>query len=188
MKRSFLLVLTAAAMAAAAPGATAAPDRTATVEAGQAFTWEGTAEVSANLFYFEQVPGQPNMAPAEQGTCSDSPHQGCDEILVKLVNPLAQDDSRTSKVRSATIDLTGYAPPAQAADFDLQVFASNADGENLGFFTGDRETSQSGNWPGEAESVSVDVVTTRDKPEVYMLVRVIRFLSPNATYTGSVTF
>lgn len=193
MKRTIVLAVAAAAALATVPGsgAVAAPERTGSVNAGQTYTWNGAAEVNANPFYFAQVAQQPNVDPIEQGTCSSEPHQQCDEILVKFINPLTQaeiDKGVKSKFRSTTIDVNEYAPVAQATDFDLHVFASDATGANKGYFTGSSTSSQSGELIGSPESLTVEIETTKDQPEVWMLIRVIRFFSPNASYKGTVSF
>lgn len=191
MKRTTIAAVAAAVAVLPLSGVGAAPEGTAEVSKGQSKTFAGKQEVNANPFYFAQVPGQPNVDPIEQGTCSAEPHQQCDEFLVKLTNPLTLEQINKgikSITRAVTVDVGAYAPVAQATDFDLQVFASDANGTNKGFWTGEQDTSQSGELAGSPETVTVDVVTTPSEPSQWMLVRVIRFLSPNSGYTATVSF
>lgn len=194
MKR--IIVAAAAAVALAAvpfSGATAAPERTAKVGPGQTYSWTGAAETNANPYYFAVVgsPAPSSVGPFAAGRCSAAAYEQCDDILIEFSNPLTQaeiDKGVKSKFRSATITLTES--PARVADFDFQVFQSDANGTKGGYWTGAESSSQSGNFniQTSGEELTVEVGTTAAEPSKWMLIRVVRFVSPNATYTASVTF
>jgi hypothetical protein len=197
---SMLIAAILPATLIAAPGAGAA-EHAGTVTPGTSYTWTAATETNANPYYFrvtgnlQTVQGQEippkTLGPFEEGRCSSAAYEQCDEVLVELVNPLTQaeiDRGRTTKRRSATITLAES--PERVADFDFQVFRSDAQGTQGPYWTGAQTTSQGGNFnavtPGE--TLTVDVETTIAQPSKWMLIRVIRFASPNASYTGTVRF
>lgn len=173
----------------------AAPERTATVVAGQSYTWQGATKTNANPYYFRVVgsPAPAAVGPLSSGTCNGDAYHACDDILVELSNPLTQaelDKGVTTKYRSVTIQLTELTP-ARVADFDFQVFQSDATGTKGGYWTGAEATSQAGDFQaqtGGGETLTVEVETTTAEPSKWMLIRVVRFLSPNASYKGTVAF
>jgi hypothetical protein len=173
----------------------AAPERTATVVAGQSWSWQGATETNANPYYFRVVgsPAPAAVGPLSSGTCNADPYHACDDILVELSNPLTQaeiDKGLDTKYRSVMIQLTELTPN-RVADFDFQVFQSDANGTKYGYWTGKESTSQAGDFQaqtGGGETLTVDVETTTAEPSKWMLIRVIRFLSPNSSYKGTVSF
>ncbi len=190
MKRLVVIAVLASLVMLLPGSAHAAPDKSGKLNAGTTYTWDGTPKLGANPYYFKQHSAQPDqLGPFSVYTCSAQPYQACETVLLELSNPLTQaeiDAGKTSKTRAATIRLDTF-NPAQA-DFDFVVYASDASGTKRGFFTGAQGSSTSGNNPGVAESKSFEIETTADAPTVWMLLEVVYFAAPNATYKGKVTF
>lgn len=192
--RVFAVACVAVGMFFAGP-AGAAPEFTGTVVAGQSWSWQGATETNANPYYFSVVgsPAPTSVGPLSSGTCNSDQYHACDDILVNLSNPLTQtelDKGITTKYRSVTIQLTELTP-ARVADFDFQVFQSDANGTKYGYWTGTEATSQAGDFnaqTGGGETLTVDVETTAAEPAKWMLIRVVRFLSVNSSYKGGVSF
>ena len=191
MRRALGLIVLASLVVTASPAtADAPPDKTGKVVVGTPFTWDGTRKVGANPYYFKQHSALPNEAgPFKTYTCSAQPYQTCETVLLEFSNPLTEAEiaaGKTSKIKVATVTLNAF-DPAQS-DFDFVAYASDAQGTKGEFFTGAAGTSTSGNNPGVAESKSFDIVTTIDTPSVWMLVEVVYFAAPNATFKGKATF
>lgn len=194
-KRMIAVACVALAMLFAGP-AGAAPEFTATVAAGQTYTWQGATETNVNPYYFRVVgaPAPATVGPVSSATCNTDAYHACDDILVNLSNPLTQaelDKGIEFKYRSVNIQLTDL-QPATVSDFDFQVFTSDATGTKGAFWTGLEGTSQSGNFNADpstpGESLTVDVETSKTEPSKWMLIRVVRFASVNGSYKGTVSF
>ena len=167
-----------------ATGANAA-DKTGVVSRGVPFNWDGTRKVGTNPYYFGGA-GAPDTGPFTKFTCSAQPYQTCETVLLELRNPLTQaeiDAGVVEKFASVSIGIDRF-DPAQT-DFDLAAYASDATGTKGSFFGGTQASSTSGNNPGEAESLTFDIMTTAQQPSVYMLVEIVYFAAPNATFKGS---
>lgn len=191
MRRALGLIVLASSIVAAPPAsADAPPDKTGKVEIGTPFTWDGTRKVGANPYYFKQHSALPDqLGPFSTYTCSTQPYQTCEAVLLEFSNPLTQaeiDAGMTSKIKPATVSLNTF-DPAQS-DFDFVAYASDAQGTKGEFFTGAAGTSTSGNNPGVAESKSFDIETTIATPSVWMLLEVVYFAAPNATFKGTARF
>lgn len=166
-------VAAATALAAAAWGATSAVAETpefvehaGTVsESAKTYSWTGTTFVGANAGY----------ADAEVG-CGDLPANYCDEVLIAVEVPPAEGFTRRKS--TVTVDLSGYTLPV--ADFDLYLFASDAQG------TKGAPIGNSGGLPGENESAVATVTTTADKPVAYVLAEVVYYVAAGS-YAGKAT-
>jgi hypothetical protein len=170
--------------------ASADADKTGKVEIGKPYTWDGTRKLGVNPYYFKQHSAQPDsIGPFSTYTCSSQPYQTCETVLLEFSNPLTPAEiaaGKTTKTKSATIYVDTF-DPAQV-DFDFVAWASDAQGTKGEFFTGDASGSTSGHNPGQAESKTFSIETTIDQPSVWMLLEVVYFAAPNATYKGRATF
>jgi hypothetical protein len=163
------------------------PDVTQKVEAGTTYNWTGSTATGLNVNYHGQFDG---VHPAASGTCSDDRDTYCDTILLELNNPLTDAEiaaGKTSKKKNVTITTTGYGPvPDPVTDFDLGVFASDAQGTK-----GD-QLGSSGVWGYDdgdgTETVTASITTTVAEPSKFVLVEVVYFLVPNSSYSGSARF
>ena len=191
MRRALGLIVLASLVVTASPAsADAPPDKTGKVVIGTPFTWDGTRKVGANPYYFRQHSALPNEAgPFKTYTCSSQPYQTCETVLLEFSNPLTDAEiaaGKTSKTKSATVIVNAFDPAP--SDFDFVAFASDAQGTKGEFFTGAAGTSTSGNNAGDPESKTFDIRTTVESPSVWMLVEVVYFAAPNATYKGTARF
>lgn len=151
-----------------ATGASADADFTGELNPGDTFTWEG-AVAGFNPLYFEGDAG-----------CSSDPTNYCEYALLSYTNPVPEDDADGRLTRSSTITIT----PTGVADFDLQMYASDADG-TMGAMIGSSTDFPVGN--DGVESVSAVMRTTTEQPTLYVLVEVIHFANVGG-YTGTATF
>ncbi len=191
MRRALGLIVLASLVVTASPaGADAAPDKTGKVVIGTPFAWDGTRKVGANPYYFRQHSAQPNeVGPLRTYTCSAERYQTCETVLLEFSNPLTQaeiDAGKTSKTKAGTVIVNAFDPAP--SDFDFVAYASDAQGTKGEFFTGAAGTSTSGNNAGDPESKTFDITTTIDAPSVWMLLEVVYFAAPNATYKGTARF
>lgn len=166
-----------AALALAAPGASAAADRAVSVthEAPKA-TWSGATASGLNTSYFLD-------GTATTGACGKDQQTYCDSTLVKI-------DSLVDKGAKLTVRMDGFTP---VSDFDLRVYQSNDKGERLTYLgspTGDVAAgSPAGSsdprhtGPGDFESKEATSVKTGQ----YYLVDVVYFAVANDKYNGTVT-
>jgi hypothetical protein len=190
MKRMAGLALVCLVMSVLpATGASAAADKTGVVSPGTPFTWDGTRKLGANPYYFGGAGPTPTTAgPFTKFTCSAEPYQTCETVLLEFRNPLTQaeiDAGVVEKFATVSVRIDQFDPAP--SDFDMGFFASDATGTKGPWFGGTQSNSTSGNNPGEAESQTFDIVTTAQQPSVYMLVEVVYFAAPNATFKGSAT-
>lgn len=167
MSRAPRVIIIAMLCMLVATGASAETDFTGELAPGDTFTWEG-APVGLNPLYFEGEAG-----------CSSDPNNYCEYALLKYTNPVPADDADGRLTRNSVITIT----PNAAADFDLQVYASDADG-TMGSMVG---SSTAFPWDNTVESVSTVIRTTTEEPTVYLLVEVIHFANVGG-YTGTATF
>ena len=171
-----------------ATGAVAA-DKTGVVSPGVPFAWDGTRKVGTNPYYFGGAGPTPASAgPFTKFTCSAQPYQTCETVLLELRNPLTQaeiDAGVVEKFASASVRIDQF-DPAQT-DFDLAAYATDATGTKGPFFGGTQANSTSGNNPGEAEALTFEIMTTAQQPSVYVLLEIVYFAAPNATFKGSAT-
>lgn len=186
ISRHPLAVLVAVAgLAAAAPAANAAPDKTIS-PATPTVTWTSAVGNGLNLTWLV------NTGPAK-GTCGTDLQNFCDVTLVHLVADHLAEGSQL-KFR-----LDGFGP---ASDFDLRVYASDADktygAKTIASPTGDVTTTSpaGGNDPratsaGDYETVITDVSGLIDPDtgavDAYYLVMIPYFMVANDKYTGTVT-
>ncbi len=194
MKRSLTLIGVALSLSlvpgAAATAVDEAPNKTGKVVVGTPFTWDGTRKLGANPYYFRQAGQQPDqLGPFSTYTCSSQPYQTCETVLLEFSNPLTEAEiaaGKTTKTKTATITVDRF-DPAQV-DFDFVIWQSDSTGKKGDFFTGASGTSTSGRNPGVAESLAVQIDTTIDQPSVWVLLEVVYFAAPNATYKGTARF
>lgn len=188
MKR-LALVATALFVLVPATQAQAAPDKTAKVEVGTPFTWDGEVASGLNLNYWGLLGN--NATPVfPRNTCSDDIRSKCEVILLEFSNPLTQEEIDAGKVfktRTATVTITNYAPaPHPASDFDLIAFESDAQGIK------GTEVARDGSLddPEEpaTEILTFPVRTTINQPSVYILVEVVYFLVAQSGYDGTAQF
>lgn len=176
-----LLVALATMLSATSASAHLPPDKTISLVAGTTQTWDGTEAVGFNVNYFGLAGGDAVIPP---GTCSHAVLTRCETVLFEFSNPLTQaeiDAGKTSKTKTTTVSIGEYAPFV-ACDFDLRAFSSDAAGTPI------EQIGQSGENPGEPETISLSIRTTIDQPTQYVLVHVVYFAVPNSSYKGTVTF
>lgn len=165
-----------AALAVAAPAASAAPDRTVSVthEAPKA-SYTGATGNGANVSYFLD-------GTATKGACGKTDQDRCDSTLVRI-------DSLVEKSAKLKVLMNGFAP---VSDFDLRVYASNDKGERLSYLgSPDSETAKTSplgtsdpraTSAGDFESKEISGVKTNQ----YYLIEVVYFAVANDKYTGTV--
>lgn len=169
MSRSARVVVIAVLCVLVATGARAETDFAGELSPGDTFSWNG-APAGLNPLYFEGNAG-----------CSSAPTNFCEYALLAYTNPVPEDDEDGRLRRNTTITVT---PTLPAADFDLQVYASDADG------TMGAPLGASTAFPVEndgVETVSAAISTTTEQPTVYVLVEVIHFANVGG-YEGTATF
>lgn len=183
MNVSRILALTAAATVLLAGSAHAAPARTLSANAGQTITWDGAQAIGANVNYFDITEGNGGSY-AAPGTCTTDARSYCDTTLVKVTNPVPDEDADGVLTKTARVTISDYGPvPDPATDFDLLAFKSDANG------TQGAEYARDGNLDDTAnETVSFSVKTTRAEPEQWVLVQVVYFASLNSGYKGTFKF
>lgn len=190
MRHLRLLTVVAVLLALAPVGAaSAAPDRTLVVAAGETTTWNGAPAIGANAYYYGVVgpPAPASVGPVAQGTCSKDVYHYCEQTLIQLSNPLTQmeiDKGITELYRSVTVRLSDYGPaPDPLTDFDLLMFASDQNGTVGPELDSDGDLTDTAN-----ETVTAEVATTVAAPSVYVLVRVVYFTSANSGYKATLMF
>lgn len=189
--RHLRLLTVAAVLLALAPvgAASAAPDRSLVVAAGETATWDGAPALGANAYYYGVTgpPAPSAVGPVSSGTCSKDIHHYCEQVLVELRNPLTQadiDKGITERYRNVVVFLSDYGPvPDPATDFDLLMFASDKNGIVGQELDGDGDATDTAR-----ETVSADIQTTATEPSVYVLIRVVYFTSVNSGYKATVSF
>ena len=168
-------VLTAALLAlAAAPATALAADRTIAVDpSAPTATWEGAAAPGLNVSFYE---GETTGL----SECGKDLQNHCDDTLVHFTAPFEVDESNL-KFR-----IDGFS----AGDYDLRVYASDAEGTEGEFIdTGDGE----GNGPAGAVLPTFfgdfEHYSTFAEPDSWYLVRVVYFTAPgHEGYTGTVSW
>lgn len=169
MSRILRVIIMTVLCVAAATGANAETDFAGELEPGDSFTWEGQA-AGLNPLYFEGNAG-----------CSSDPTNFCEYALLTYHNPVPEDDEDGRLTRTSTILVE---PTLPGADFDLQVYASDADG-TMGTMVGSSTAFPVDN--DGVESVVTALRTTTEQPTAYLLVEVIHFANVGG-YTGTATF
>lgn len=140
--------------------ATAAPDGTAELNPGDSYEWGASLPVGTNQNYF----GLSGVGP--QATCNKDPQSYCDTHLIKVSNPLSDEEIAAGverKRRPLTVTLANF-----TSDLDLVVFESDAEG-NRGVQLGQSASSDF------AESVTASITTTAAQPVQYVIVDVVYF-------------
>ena len=115
-------------------------------------------------------------------SCEGTPEAQCERVFLAVRGltdtEIADNPAITENMTvSATID--NYSVPV--ADFDLRIYTADADGNVY-----DQAGEQSGNNPGDAESVFAAVKATAANPVKYLMVEVVVFASPGSTYDMSI--
>lgn len=189
MKRIALAVT--AALVLVPTGAQAAPDKTAKVEVGTPYTWDGEVANGLNINYWGLLGSNPNVTGVfPRSTCNDDVRSKCETILLEFSNPLTQEEidaGKTFKTKTATVTITNYGPvPHPGTDFDLIAFESDTEG------TRGVELARDGSFddPEEpaTEIVTFPVRTTINQPSVFVLVEVVYFAVVNSGYDGTAQF
>lgn len=179
-----IIVMSAAALAVLIPAgqAQAVPvTHTVEVAANEVKTWEGTPGVGANVNYNGVAPP---LGPAR--TCTDDIQTKCEYALVKLTNPVPEDDADGRLTKTVSITLNNFRPlDSPFTDFALAVYTTDEEGSIRGDEVGFSDNSDV---PDPDEQVFFTVVTTTTSPTAYFLVEVAYFYSANAQYTGTVDF
>ena len=168
MSRAMRVIVITVLCVLVATTASADTDYTGDLKPGDTFTWNG-AVAGLNPLYFEGDAG-----------CSSNPNNFCEYALLSYTNPVPADDADGRLSRGSTITIT----PTAAADFDLQVYASDADG-TMGSMVGSSTAFPIDN--DGVESVTASLRTTTEQPTAYLLVEVIHFANVGG-YTGTATF
>lgn len=168
MTAALLLVLVASS-------ASAAPDRTALVQAGESFIWDGVDTPGTNLRYgtlVSQLPGE--------GRCSKDVASYCEATHVTLSNPVPETDADGVLRRRVSVTITAK---NAVSDYDLFVFASDAQGSR------GVEIARSGRLVSEsiAETVQIDIRTTRANPLAYLYIESVYWAAVGG-YSGTVAF
>jgi hypothetical protein len=177
-KRLLLLMAVLMALLPAA-GAVAETDHTTTLLPGDSFEWSESSQFGTNINYFPWVPQADPVIPL--ASCSKNPHYYCDTVLVNFSNPLTEDELAagvTTKTRKAVVTVGDFVEE-HVSDFDLRVFASDAEGAK-GVMLG-----ESGS--GMPEQVQLNLRSTADKGEHWALVEVA-YWSGIGGYTGTIKF
>lgn len=163
-----------------ASGVLAEPDETLTMEVGDTHEFSASLPAGTNINYFPWVePAEPVLPIA---SCSKNPHYYCDTLLIKFVNPMTAEEIEaglTFKRRTALVQVGEY--PFPAADFDLRAFESDETGAK-GTMIG-----ESGNAPGEAETMSLALRSTPEQGEHWVLIEV-GYWAGIGGYSGTVRF
>ena len=182
--RTFVTALLCAVLLPTA-GLLAAPDHNVELTPGQEFTWDGTMTAGVNPNFHPWAPDASAVFPVED--CSKNPHWYCDTLLVKFSNPLTQAEidaliaagQPVRKRKTATVNIGNYTTPA--SDYDLRVFASDANG------TKGAMIAETGELNGSPETASLTITTTPEAPDQWVLVHV-GYWAAAGTYDGSVKF
>ena len=111
-------------------------------------------------------------------SCEGTPEAQCERVFL-AVRGLTDAEIAANPNATDTVNVTAiidnYSVPV--ADFDLRVYHSDVDGNIY-----DQAGDQSGNNPGDAESVWASTKTTAANPVKYLMVEVVVFASPGSTY------
>lgn len=161
--------------------AVAAPDQTATVNAGGAFAWTGSVATGLNQNYWGAVDA--DGAFLSVGKCDKTELYYCDTALIQFSNPVGADGAPKSKTARVTIeDFAAPGDPVQ--DFDLLVYASDSSG------TKGPELAHDGSIaPGKTlEEVAFPIRTTQAEPSKWVLVHVVYYTVINGGYSGRARF
>lgn len=172
-----LLLALALVLPVTASGAAQADiDATYTLNVGESATYESAVlPGGANPLYFDQggVGGDES--------CSKDLDTYCEHVLVELVNPVADDGNPATDAtarRNLSVELT-----TPAADYDMFVYASDADGTIGG------ELGRSTAFPigDTGESVFTSITTRESAPTQHVLVRIV-FFAPTTPPTVDIAF
>lgn len=176
-------VTAAAALTLLAPGASAAPDRTASLTRGETPTssvsWTSAPNSGANTSWF--LDGL-----ATTGECGKDLDSYCDNTLIKL------DVTKISPSTTLTFRIQDF---NQATDIDLRVYESDRNGaaiRYLGAPVGDASKGSPLGTSDPRNTFSGDAETKELKNEDivaggYYLVQAVHFTAAQATYKGIVT-
>ena len=182
---SFGLVLLITALVAAP--ASAAPDRTLSITAGQGAGWQGaTAQGVTNYYYWDPV-GAGNAGPLAHHVCNKEMTTYCEQIVLELRNPLTAAEQAAGvrdKSEPVTIWLDTFSPASGPVnDFDLLVYESDAGGTRgpLIKFDGDLFNTTK-------ELVTFYVATDAATPSRFVLIDVVYYQVVNGSYRGHVNF
>ena len=171
-------------LAVLAPAAGAAPDRAVTVSPDAAkATWTGVPAPALNVSFL------PPAGPVK-GTCTKDPQYYCDLTLVHVTAADISDGNVTFRI-------DGFQP---YSDFDLRVYASDADG-NPDTYLGSPASDNAATSPlgandprntaaGDYESKAVPLggdIDAQNAVDEYFLVEVPYFMVANDQYTGHAT-
>ena len=175
MAGSVRAVTAALLLVLVASSASAAPDRTVLIQAGESFTWNGIDTVGLNLRYgtlVDELPGDRR--------CGKEVTTYCEATLATLSNPVPDHDADGVLSRGVTVTIEAK---NAVSDYDLYVFASDDQGSRgaeIARSTAAIDTSTT-------ETVQFPVRTTRANPFAYVYIEVVYFAAVGG-YSGSVAF
>jgi hypothetical protein len=157
-----------------------AADRTGKSVLGTPYTWTTPATSGFNINY--NLP--PNTPLTPRGVCTRDLNTYCETLLVEFHNPLTAEEIEDGKTkRTANAILTAsWTKTDFPNDFDLYLYESDASGTQGAFIASDHR-----NYEAVIQSVGRPVVTTVEKPSVYVLLHVVYFSVVDTAYNGTAT-
>jgi hypothetical protein len=183
MRRPTLLITLVLSVLLLLPsGAGAAPDETATVGPDETVSFTRDA-AGVNFCYFGlPIVGTTTCPGLNPGTCTKSPQQYCDAILVEFTNPVPDTDADGKLKRSASLALA----TGEYSDYDVIAYASTPDGTK-GAEVGRSTASPPPLGSTSDESISLSITTTTAAPSSFVLIEVIHW-APVDAYTLTADF
>jgi hypothetical protein len=179
------LVLLVSALAAVP--ASAAPDRSLSIDAGQRTDWQGAAAQGVTNYYYWNPGGAGNVGPLAHHVCNKEKTTYCEQILLELRNPLTPAEQAAGvnyKEEPVTVWLDSFdTAGGPVNDFDLLVYQSDATGTRGPLIKSDGDSFNS-----TKELVTFDVATDASSPSQFVLIDVVYYQVVNGGYKGHVTF
>ncbi|MGH2711302.1 MAG: hypothetical protein ACRDH9_08890 [Actinomycetota bacterium] len=154
-----------------------------TVVPGTPFTWDGTRAVAVNITGFNNN----NVA-----TCGEAPDNYCEYAHVRFDLPFPAGSTALTYKKNANVTIDQF-DPASATDFDLHVFASDAEGteldqigESAQQITDPLDRPETVQWQLQSKrTYNPDGTVKTEDITTYVLVQVVYFFCPNSMYKGT---
>ena len=157
---------------AMAPAAVAAPDRSALMQPGQSYTWNGNPGAGTNLRYWSLAAPLPGTS-----ACTKDATAYCESILIEFYNPPSSGEFRDCL---ATVSIAATDP---VSDYDIQIYQS----DNNGTKGAPVASSWVAAYESTTEEVELNVRTTLAKPSTYFYVEIVYFAALGE-YMGTINF
>ena len=187
LRKMWSLGLVLLVTAVVAAPASAAPDRSLSMSAGERTDWQGASATAVTNYYYWEPFGAGNVGPLTSHVCNKERTTYCEQIVLELKNPVTAAEQAagvTSKLESVTIWLDSFSTAnGPVNDFDLLVYESDANGTRGQLIQSDGDTFNT-----TKELVTFDVTTDAARPSEFVLIDVVYYQVVSGSYKGHVTF